>query len=285
MKYSFWAVLCLLLVGSCQSELPTERYYQYEIGFKKVIHPDSASIFLSNTLNCPIRISMRTTDSLLNSSFSELSPLLLEPKQDTQLHFVPEKGQRWDTTQKVRYSSVFGDPSRPIQKKALTLPYLVGKTYKIVQGYNGKFSHTSPYSRYAIDFGLPVGDTICAADSGFVVGLIKDYKEGGNNRKWRDFANYITLYHPHSGLYTQYVHLDYQGALIELGDWVQPGQSIAISGLTGWTSTPHLHFNVIYPKEDEFVGTPVEFIEGMAGKDLKEGMQLEKKPISKPVES
>ena len=35
MKHSFWAVLCLLLVSSCQSELPTERYYQYEIGFKK----------------------------------------------------------------------------------------------------------------------------------------------------------------------------------------------------------------------------------------------------------
>lgn len=276
MKYSFWGILCLLLVSSCQSELPTERYYQYEIGFEKVLHPDSASVFIHNPLNCPIRISLRTKDSLLNIPFAEISPLLLEPGQDTQFLFTPEIGQQWDTTQTVRYSSIFGDPNRTLSLQALSLPFPEGRTYKIVQGYNGKFSHSSTYSRYALDFDLAVGDTICAADSGYVVGVIKDYNVGGNSRKWRDFANYITLYHPHSGLYTQYVHLVYQGTLVDMGDRVQMGQPIGISGMTGWTSTSHLHFNVIYPEEDEFHGKPVEFIEGVAGKDLKEGMRVEK---------
>ena len=205
---------------------------------------------------------MRTTDSTLNRSFAKLSPLLLEPKQDTQFHFIPEMGQQWDTTQKVHYSSVFGDPNRRLNLQALSLPFLAGKTYKVIQGYNGKFSHSSTYSRYAIDFDLAIGDTVCAADSGFVVGIIKDYNVGGNNRTWRDFANYITLYHPHSGIYTQYVHLSYQGVLVGMGDWVEMGQVIGISGMTGWTSTAHLHFNAIYPEEDEFRGKPVEIYRG-----------------------
>lgn len=39
-----------------------------------------------------------------------------------------------------------------------------------------------------------------------------------------------------------YVHLDFEGALVEDGEWVEANQPIAISGMTGFTTIPHLHF-------------------------------------------
>jgi murein DD-endopeptidase MepM/ murein hydrolase activator NlpD len=42
-----------------------------------------------------------------------------------------------------------------------------------------------------------------------------------------------------------YVHLNLNGAIVEVGDKVKVGQPIAISGMTGFTTIPHLHL-VIY---------------------------------------
>ena len=164
-----------------------------------------------------------------------------------------------------------GDLDRKIDYNKMGLPFCKGKSYKIVQGFNGQYSHHTDYSRYAIDFGLQTNDTICAADDGFVVGVIKDYTIGGNDKRLQEFANYITLYHPHSGLYTQYAHLKYNGSLVKVGDIVKQGQAIGLSGMTGFTSKAHLHFNVLIPcpPKDGFKSTPIDFIEHYNGNSLK----------------
>ena len=63
---------------------------------------------------------------------------------------------------------------------------------------------------------------------------------------WINAQNaFIAIYHTQSGLYTQYVHLNHKGVLVKLGDYVKKGQPIGISGMTGFTTIEHLHFNVI----------------------------------------
>ncbi|MEO0341692.1 MAG: M23 family metallopeptidase, partial [Bacteroidota bacterium] len=134
------------------------------------------------------------------------------------------------------------------------------------------FTHSGSYQKYAIDFDLSVGDTVCNVDDGYVVGLKEGYKTFGLSKKWRaaDYSNYLTIYHPNSGLYTQYVHLDFEGVLVKLGDFVSRGQVIGISGRTGFTTTPHLHFNVLKPSEDgSLISTPIEFEDGTNGESLK----------------
>ena len=172
----------------------------------------------------------------------------------------------------VFWVACMGDLDRKIgSNNMMSLPFLKGKSYKIVQGYNGVYSHNTDYSRYAIDFGLKDNDTICAADDGYVVGVIKDYKIGGTDKRLEQFANYITLYHPQSGLYTQYVHLKYNGSLVKVGDIVLQGQAIGLAGMTGYTSIAHLHFNVLvpYPPKDGFKSIPIEFFEHYAGNNLR----------------
>lgn len=118
---------------------------------------------------------------------------------------------------------------------------------------------------------MAVGDTITAAAYGYVVGVVDGYKHGGNNRKWMDFANFITLYHPEFNVFTQYVHLVHNGSLVALGDTVVAGQPVALSGNTGFSSGPHLHFNVLRPMHKKVVSTPVASIGNYKGEELVRG--------------
>src|SRR5690606_1478667 len=135
--------------------------------------------------------------------------------QDTviKIHF-PNFDSKGSPGMRINY----GDLNRKIEKNKFALPFPKGKAYRIIQGYNGTFTHNEMDSRYAIDFNLGIGDTIASADSGYGVGVIQDYKKYGTSKAWRenDKSNYMTIYHPHSGLYTQYVHLTHKGALVKL---------------------------------------------------------------------
>lgn len=182
-----------------------------------------------------------------------------------------------DDDTKFSYSSFLGNPTNAIRQNKLGLPFPKEKIYKIIQGYNGGFSHNNEYNRFAIDFNLKVNDTICSADDGIIVGIIQDYKFGGNTQIWRDNdrSNFITIYHPHSGLYKQYSHLIHSGSFVKIGEEVKKGQPIGLSGMTGFTDTPHLHFNVLIPKKGgTFVSIPIDFTNNIKGEDLKKDKKI-----------
>jgi len=157
------------------------------------------------------------------------------------------------------------------------LPFPKNRSYKIIQGYNGSHSHNTDYSRYAIDFSLKIGDTVCSAADGYVVGVIKDYKLAGKTKEWVDYSNYITIYHPQRGVFTQYVHLIKNGSFVKVGDTVTKGQPIGLSGMTGYTTVPHLHFSVLKPDKNEgLVSTDFEFEEGYKGAELTKNTTVKK---------
>lgn len=99
--------------------------------------------------------------------------------------------------------------------------------------------------KYAVDFPLKEGTTILAPASGIVVDVKVGSRQGGASKKYMNikYANYLTLRH-RNGEYSQYGHLKYRGALVKLGERVKKGQPIALSGNTGYTTEPHLHFHV-----------------------------------------
>ncbi len=255
---------------SCSNfrKFPEENYYEYSYSFDANYRNDTLSIHLANPLRCPLNVKL--VDDNVNTRLDELFGLVtLTELQDTTITLYYE---RLDPAQKLNFIVNRGDLSKEIKKNWIGLPFPKGKEYKVIQGYNGKFTHKTIKSQYAIDFDLSIGDTITSVDDGFVVGVIEDYKEYGTSKKWleNDKSNYITIYHPHSGLFTQYVHLDYKGALIELGEFVKKGQTIAISGMTGFTTRPHLHFNVKIPsKENGLISTAIAFDIGLEGRELR----------------
>lgn len=120
------------------------------------------------------------------------------------------------------------------------LPYEEGKTFRVIQGYFSRFTHKE---RAALDFNMKRGTKICAAREGVVVRVKEDGKKGGLDKKYRVDGNNIVIQHP-DGSRAGYWHLQYNGALVNVGDTVKKGQVIALSGKTGYAFNPHLHFLV-----------------------------------------
>jgi len=104
--------------------------------------------------------------------------------------------------------------------------------------------HFAPFE-HAIDFIMPKGTEILASKYGIVAGIKVDSKEGGSNPKYNSiyYLNYMTLKHS-NGEFSEYGHLKHNGALVKLGQKVKTGQPIALSGNTGFSDGPHLHFQV-----------------------------------------
>jgi murein DD-endopeptidase MepM/ murein hydrolase activator NlpD len=120
------------------------------------------------------------------------------------------------------------------------LPYEKGTAHVVAQGYQSLFSHAGDY---AIDFKMKPGTKVLAAREGVVVRVRDDTKTGGLGKKYVGTANGITIKH-NDGTYGHYLHLQYNGALVSVGDTVQQGQHIGLSGHTGFSAFPHLHFEV-----------------------------------------
>jgi len=89
-------------------------------------------------------------------------------------------------------------------------------------GYNG------------VDFGAPVGTKVYASLSGKVIIAKPDGYNGG-------YGHYIVIGHD-NGTQTLYAHLSKLD--VSVGDEVAKGDHIALSGNTGRSTGPHLHFEV-----------------------------------------
>jgi murein DD-endopeptidase MepM/ murein hydrolase activator NlpD len=136
-----------------------------------------------------------------------------------------------------------------------SLPYESGKRYRMIQGYFSSFSHRE---RAALDFKMKRGTKICAARGGVVVRVKEDGDRGGWNRKYRRYGNNIIIEHE-DGTRAGYWHLQKDGALVAVGDTVQQGQVIGLSGKTGYAALPHLHFMVWKSGPDGWQQVPTRF--------------------------
>jgi murein DD-endopeptidase MepM/ murein hydrolase activator NlpD len=128
------------------------------------------------------------------------------------------------------------------------LPFPVGNEYLVTQANNSPWSHSATafngVFRYAYDFDMPVGTILTAAREGTVVYIVDNYTDGDVTL---GHENVLVINHG-DGTYSRYIHIKKQGALVTVGTTVQKGDTIALSGNTGYTlNQPHLHFDVIEP--------------------------------------
>jgi len=91
---------------------------------------------------------------------------------------------------------------------------------------------THQYSGHTgIDIGVPYGTPIDAADGGVVIFA-----------GWNVAYGNMTVIDHGGGLSTMYAHQSKQ--LVAVGDHVTQGQIIGYIGTTGWSTGPHLHFEI-----------------------------------------
>jgi murein DD-endopeptidase MepM/ murein hydrolase activator NlpD len=227
-------------------------------------------ITLVNELPVEQYVILRSTDEAWQAVLGKYNPVQLSANDQVTLPaFGLTPGVDTNALQSSLLASSFlGNPNtvNPDTQYLYTLPVPSGSDYRILQGYNGRFSHYRDYNRYAIDFGMPVGDTIYAVRDGSVGYLFEDSSLGGNHEAYLKYANSIMIIHD-DGTVAQYSHLQKDGVLVDLGQRVRAGQPIGISGETGFVSGAHLHFNLMKPTPKGLVSIPLDF-EQHPGKTL-----------------
>jgi murein DD-endopeptidase MepM/ murein hydrolase activator NlpD len=151
----------------------------------------------------------------------------------------------------LAYHARFGDPSARPTPYAYRLPYRKGKTFSVLQGPHGTFSHRGS-NEYAVDFDCPVATHVLAARDGIVVATNAGATGHGTTRQFLESfsrVNFVYVLHD-DGTLGEYMHLSPSGVEVQPGQRVKRGDEIALSGNTGFSSTPHLHFQVMTAADD-----------------------------------
>jgi len=226
----------------CAPTLPLPRDRNVQIFEQRQVNRVTLIAHLTNCTEATITLTM----NLVNMAASTRLPLTVDAKERTRFELLTI--QAIDPQQPYRYSYEY--KWRPGRRAKVTassfayaLPY-VEETHRVVQGPMGTFSHQAGSgSENAIDFRMAVGSRICAARDGTVVALWQDSDAGGPDPTNRPYANYVVLAHE-DGTFGEYYHLKKNGVLVGLGQKVKMHDPIALSGNTGFSSGPHLHFGV-----------------------------------------
>ncbi|MCS7152612.1 MAG: M23 family metallopeptidase [Bacteroidia bacterium] len=108
---------------------------------------------------------------------------------------------------------------------------------------------------YGLDVDLRIGDTVVAAMDGEV--RLAGYDPGG-------YGYYCVIAHP-NGLETVYGH--FSRLLVTREQFVKAGDPVGLGGSTGYSTGPHLHFEV------RFMGEPVDVSKLL---DFENGVLLER---------
>ncbi|MCP3975168.1 MAG: M23 family metallopeptidase [bacterium] len=133
--------------------------------------------------------------------------------------------------------AVFGDPV----ESDYVLPFPAGTGYTMFQGYCR--DDTSHEEQVAYDFAMPIGSQVTAARAG----IVRDLREDVSDTAFTSDLNFITIEHE-DGSAAFYGHVMQDSIPVAIGDEVEAGDLIALSGSSGRTGEI-LHFGVsrIYP--------------------------------------
>jgi murein DD-endopeptidase MepM/ murein hydrolase activator NlpD len=185
--------------------------------------------------------------------------IVLAPRSEFHgLHIVapvPDAGYSY----RLRYAFMPGDYRAQQDEGAqYRVPFGSGE-FGVAQAFGGKASHRDKQNYYAVDIVMPEGTPVLAAREGVIMTVDNDFFGAGlDMARYGDRANNIRVVHS-DGTMAVYAHLELESARVHVGDHVRAGQELALSGDTGYTTGPHLHFCVQVNSNMALISVPFEF--------------------------
>ena len=232
------AIATLMLIGTSAYGACDNNWVDISIS---EVDADRA-LTVSNINEFPLTYSLRVRSDALQYSRSQRFSGTLRGGNSEQLMTLPADIKTLDEISISCRWTVGDRDSDHDDDYHYVLPYAEGTSYRVLQSFGSRFSHRGS-NQYAVDFKMSVGTPVHAARDGVVARVVEEHNKGC----WEDgcgrFANFIVVLHD-DGTTGEYYHLQQNGALVDTGDHVTAGQKIGLSGNTGHTTMPHLHFAV-----------------------------------------
>lgn len=156
--------------------------------------------------------------------------------------------------------AVPGDPRARAEDVAYRLPFDADAGIRVDQAWDGRFSHRDAENRYAVDFALATGTPVLAARRGTVMQVV-DGVTGNRRAPGPDGvpANLVRVLHE-DGTMAVYAHLAPGGMRVRPGEVVAAGQVLGLSGDSGLSTAPHLHFAVQANRGMRLVSLPFRMV-------------------------
>ncbi|MNZ42982.1 MULTISPECIES: peptidoglycan DD-metalloendopeptidase family protein [unclassified Pseudomonas] len=225
---------------------------QVHLSVKK--HKGTHSLFVRNDLYAPVEVEL-SVRGLNNVRGAPAKPIrrVVPARSNTRLVQLTaiRAGKPLTYIPKLKYS--LGDPSGTTLAYRYPLPWR-GGPFRLSQGANGRYSHYGPKNRYAMDIAMPEGTPIIAARGGIVVKTENRQSGRGTNPS----GNFVRVLHD-DGTMGVYLHLKRGSVRVREGQRVRVGSALALSGNTGNSSGPHLHFVVQRNTGLGLVSIPYQF--------------------------
>lgn len=171
-----------------------------------------------------------------------------------------------DGARTQRCTQSFGDPAdSPYQ-----LPFAVGRAYRLIQGYCPQHPAWGHHDWLAYDFDMAIGDTVLASRAGRVFAVRDSFPDA---TRVCGEENWVFIEHA-DGTAMMYVHFTRGGALVALGEDVDAGQPIGLSGDSGCSSGPHLHVALFRDRSSFGAanGSPLNYRNAIGPLDARNGL-------------
>lgn len=250
MKLNFWFLLFFLVNISSVCSQINIKIFSKEIkgGFL---------IYAENNEYCPVSVRFDFELKNLKSSKGNHKIFILPERKKNILITVlsANKSGSYSFKYKTRYNYGNHALNSFDINYVYDLPFANGAKFLLSQGYNGSRTHQDENS---LDFKMPIGTKIHASRGGVVVSVIDENSINCYMKECSKYNNQILIYHT-DGTFSTYLHLKKNGALVSVGDSIVKNQEIALSGNTGFSSGPHLHFSVFKQRLGKRITIPTKF--------------------------
>lgn len=240
---------------------------------------DSQPVFdVHNNYYGPIEFEL-SADEFVNMKSKPALPVRKVVPAKTTVHLCQltqvSTHKSWSYTYSTRY--VLGKPgARNLTGKPYGLPFGEIQQFVISQGFEGRRSHQTLSTKYAIDIDMPEGTEILALRSGRIMAITRARL---NNDKKTVPVLQIRILHQ-DGTMGLYAHLKKGSIAVHEGEQVHRGQLIAASGPSYQKNVkPHLHFALQRNAGMRLESIPFQII-GFSGSAItpKVGLRLRHSP-------
>lgn len=239
-KLDFYSLLIFLIFTfSSYAENNVKIYYEK--------NNNGYSVYADNREYCQTTVKIHFEVTNLNISGGNDQYYIIDPLKEKQLlTTLSVKDAKKAYGFKYTYKSNLGNHNLEKYDSDFIydLPFSKSYSFKVHQGYNGDFSHQD---QNALDFTMPVGTEIKAVRDGVVIKVVDENSKNCGEESCKKYNNLIIVNHS-DGTFAEYTHIRKGGSIVNVGETIKKGNTIAYSGNVGWSTGPHLHLEIYLQK-------------------------------------